>query len=71
VGLVAGDLVTGWRDIDAASADFEPVISWNQLRWQLLDAITGEKGFVLELTSPSGSRIAVPFTADALPQVQP
>jgi regulator of sigma E protease len=71
VGLVAGDVVTGWRDIDAPSADFEPVISWNQLRWQLLDAITGEKGFVLELTSPSGGRIAVPFPADALPQVQP
>ena len=71
VGLVAGDLVTGWRDINATSADFEPVISWNQLRWQLLDAITGEKGFVLELTSPSGGRIAVPFPADALPQVQP
>jgi len=71
VGLVAGDRVSGWRDMDSAAAEFEPVISWNQLRWQLLDAITGEYGFVLEVTSPSGARSAMQFPAEALPRIQP
>jgi regulator of sigma E protease len=71
VGLVAGDQVTGWRYGGSASGDFETVISWNQLRWQLLDAITEEYGFVLEITTPSGGRTAVAFPAEILPQIRP
>lgn len=46
VGLVAGDQVTGWRRLESTSSEFEPILSWNLLRWKLLDAITGEEGFV-------------------------
>lgn len=70
-GLVAGDHVSGWRDLDSSAGEFEPINSWNLLRWKLLDAITGEEGFALEITSPSGGRAIVNFPADQLPRIQP
>ena len=76
LGVVGGDQVIGWQSLPSAnsaplSGDFEPVLSWNALRWTLLDALTGETGFSLEIQTPSGSRYIKTFLAKDLPQLSP
>jgi regulator of sigma E protease len=77
LGVVAGDQVIGWQSlsIDRSGAPmlgaFDPVPSWNALRWLLLDAITGEQGFALELQDVSGSRHIKSFKQSELPQIAP
>ena len=76
LGVVGGDQVIGWQSLPSAnsaplSGDFEPVLSWNALRWTLLDALTGETGFSLEMQTPSGSRYIKTFLAKDLPQLSP
>jgi regulator of sigma E protease len=62
MGVEAGDQVIGWQSLSTDDGgasileDFDPVPSWNALRWLLLDAITGEQGFALEMQDADGSR---------------
>ena len=66
----------GWQDLPgdeltSTSGEFEMVRSWNSLRWDLLDAVTAQSGFVLELQGPSGGRFIKTFPAQDLPKISP
>jgi regulator of sigma E protease len=76
LGVEEGDRVIGWRSLSNAnsallSGDFEPVLSWNALRWTLLDTLTGETGFSLQMQTPSGGSYIKTFLAKDLPQLSP
>ncbi|QWE09131.1 M50 family metallopeptidase [Polynucleobacter ibericus] len=77
LGLTAGDRVIGWQDLGSSQdnvplfGDFEPVRSWNALRWSLMDALTGENGFTLELQTPEGGSSVKTFYAKDLPKITP
>ena len=76
LGLMQGDRVVGWQDLSddelvSPSGDFETVRSWNSLRWNLLDALTAQSGFALELQGPSGGRFIKAFPAQDLPKISP
>ncbi len=76
LGVVEGDRVIGWQTVSDSSfvplsGEFEPVPSWNALRWTLLDALTAQAGFALEMQGPSGSRYIKTFLARDLPQLSP
>ena len=76
LGVLEGDRVIGWQSLSNSnsvplSSEFEPVLSWNALRWTLLDALTGELGFALEMQNPSGGRYVKTFLAKDLPQLSP
>ena len=76
LGVQGGDHVIGWQRLANSnsaplSGEFEPVLSWNALRWTLLDALTGETGFSLEMQTPSGGRYIKTFLASDLPQLSP
>ena len=57
--IQAGDRVIGWKELSASpganeeEGGFDPILSWNALRWYLQDAITARQGFVLEVLAPS------------------
>jgi regulator of sigma E protease len=75
--LAAGDRVIGWRVLGVDSStpigpgDFEEALSWNALRWKLMDALTGEFGFALEVQTPSGGDLVKRFPAESLPKIKP
>ncbi len=77
LGLAAGDRVIGWQDLGSGQdnvplfGDFSPVPSWNSLRWSLMDALTGENGFALELETPAGVSSVKAFYAIDLPKITP
>ncbi len=77
LGVEVGDEVVGWQSLPTDYSgtpileDFDPVPSWNALRWLLLDAVTEEQGFALELVDASGSRHIKPFKRADLPQISP
>jgi regulator of sigma E protease len=77
LGVRAGDEVIGWQslpsDFNGAPIleEFDPVPSWNALRWLLLDAITGERGFALEMQDASGARLVKSFRRADLPLIAP
>jgi len=77
LGLVAGDRVIGWQDMGSGNSDapsfgdFDPVLSWNALRWSLMDALTGQKGFTLELQTSAGNSSVKTFYAKDLPKISP
>lgn len=77
LGVAVGDQVIGWQSLpsDYSGApileEFDPVPSWNALRWQLLDAVTGEQGFALEMRDASGGRHIKSFRQGDLPPVTP
>ncbi|QWD91302.1 RIP metalloprotease RseP [Polynucleobacter sp. MWH-Braz-FAM2G] len=77
IGLNQGDKVVGWRYLDAKEdnmplfGEFEPVPSWNSLRWSLMDAITGESGFALDVQNPAGVSSVKTFYAKDLPKISP
>jgi len=76
LGVEGGERVVGWQTLPNSNSapisdDFEPVLSWNALRWTLLDALTGETGFSLEMQTPSGGRYVRTFLAKDLPQLSP
>ncbi|MBU3557050.1 site-2 protease family protein [Polynucleobacter sp. Ross1-W9] len=77
LGLVEGDRVIGWRDLGSEEdglpsfGDFDPVPSWNALRWSLMDALTGQSGFALELQTPAGASSIKAFYAKDLPKISP
>ena len=77
LGVSAGDQVTGWQSLssDYSGAlileEFDAVPSWNALRWLLLDALTAEQGFALEVRDTSGARHIKSFRQGDLPPVTP
>ncbi len=75
LGVAKGDQVIGWQSLGSEhvpiSGEFDPVLSWNALRWNLMDALTGESGFALELRDSAGSRLIKTFKADDLPKNTP
>ena len=77
LGIAAGDQVLGWQSLssDYSGApvleEFDPVPSWNALRWLLLDAITGEQSFALEMQDASGARLVRSFRQGDLPPISP
>jgi regulator of sigma E protease len=76
LGFEGGDRVIGWQALANSnsaplSGEFEPVFSWNALRWTLLDALTGETGFSLEMQTPAGGRYIKTFLVSDLPQLSP
>ena len=76
LGLVQGDRVVGWQDLTDEQEHiqddrFEPIPSWNALRWELLNSVIAQQGFALELRAASGARITKIFTAADLPMLTP
>ena len=75
LGISHGDRVVGWQDLGLETApisgQFKSVLSWNALRWNLMDALTGESGFALELQDSTGSRFIKVFKAEDLPIMRP
>lgn len=77
LGITAGDQVVGWQSLSSdyngtpVLEEFDCVPSWNALRWLLLDAITGERGFALEMQDASGARLVKSFRQGDLPQISP
>jgi regulator of sigma E protease len=77
LGVMAGDQVIGWQSLSASDSNapvlekFTPVPSWNALRWLLLDALTGERGFALEIQDASGRLLTKSFQQTDLPQMTP
>ncbi len=77
LGITAGDQVVGWKTLpDQATLDplleeFDVVPSWNALRWQLLDAITGNQGFALQFQGETGGRFVKIFPHNELPLISP
>jgi regulator of sigma E protease len=74
--VLEGDRVIGWQALSNSnsvplSSEFEPISSWNALRWTLLNALTAETGFALEMQTPSGSRYIKTFLSKDLPQLSP
>ena len=50
---------------------FEPIPSWNALRWYLLDAFSAHQGFILEIFSSSGKRYTAVFSTAQIPKLEP
>ncbi len=77
LGVRAGDEVIGWQslrsDYNGAPIleEFDPIPSWNALRWFLLDALTAEQGFALEMQDASGARLVKSFRQADLPLIAP
>ena len=77
LGLIEGDRVMGWQNLGPGEdktpsfGDFDPVLSWNALRWSLMDALTGQNGFALELQTPGGGSSVKAFYAKDLPKITP
>ena len=77
LGVAAGDQVIGWQSLSSDYSDtpilseFDAVPSWNALRWLLLDALTGEQGFALEMQDVNGARHVKSFRQGDLPLVAP
>ena len=75
-GLVAGDRIVGWKSVAGSLNDpvgldgFDEVLSWNSLRWRLLDALTAEQGFILQLQGPEGGQFIRSFPSNTLPKMQ-
>ena len=77
LGIAAGDQVIGWQSLSAEHKgtpileEFDSVPSWNALRWLLLDALTGEQGFALEIQDAAGARHVQSFKQSDLPRIAP
>ncbi len=77
LGVRADDEVIGWQslppDYNGAPilVEFDPIPSWNALRWFLLDALTAERGFALEMQDASGARYVKSFRQVDLPLISP
>lgn len=77
LGVAAGDQVIGWQSLSSDQSgaaildEFDPVPSWNALRWLLLNAITGEQGFALEIQDAAGARQVKSFRQGDLPPIAP
>ena len=68
-GVYGGDTVIGWKS--SGEDSFRPIVSWNQLRWRLLDAVTEPQGFVLQVKTSQGSTQDIVFKEENLPRLSP
>jgi regulator of sigma E protease len=68
-GIFAGDTVVGWKS--EGDSSFRPIASWNQLRWRLMDAVTGSEGFVVKVKTLQGVEQDVVFKAEKMPILTP
>ena len=68
-GIYRGDQVIGWKQ--ARQDDFREVISWNQLRWRLMDAITARNDFWLKIKTKDGEQQEAEFLAKNFPPLLP
>ena len=76
LGILEGERVIAWQSLQNSnsaplSGEFEPVPSWNALRWILLDTLTAKTGFALEMQTPSGASYIQTFLAKDLPEQSP
>lgn len=76
LGVQEGDRIVGWQALTSSnsvplSGEFEPVLSWNALRWILLDSLTGGEGFAVEVESPTGGLTTKRFSVQDLPHLTP
>lgn len=76
LGVIEGDRVIGWQSLSSegsvpAFGEFDPIPSWNALRWNLMDALSGEHGFALKLQDPTGNQVIKTFKALDLPRISP
>ncbi|MBU3577136.1 RIP metalloprotease [Polynucleobacter sp. UK-Kesae-W10] len=77
LGIEAGDRVIGWQAMRAdlgsvpIFGEFDRVPSWNALRWSLMDSLSGENGFALELEDAAGQRLVKAFPSEILPKIRP
>ena len=75
LGVSQGDRVLGWQelssDVAPMAGEFEVVRSWNSLRWNLMDALTGNTGFALEFEDSEGGHLIKSFKAQDLPRMKP
>jgi regulator of sigma E protease len=69
LGVYSGDVVTAWKSED--DQDFRSIISWNQLRWRLIDAVTAHKGFSLELKTSDGNTQVIVFNKEKINKPSP
>ncbi len=69
VGIYAGDQITGWKSEGEQS--FRPIASWNQLRWRLMDALTAQKSFSLEVLDIQKKPQLIVFNKEKLPKLSP
>lgn len=74
LGVIQGDKVVGWQVLSPEAASisraFDSVPSWNALRWDLMDALTGEFGFALKIESLNGGRFIKVFGVQDLPKIE-
>ncbi|WP_231970281.1 site-2 protease family protein [Polynucleobacter necessarius] len=77
LGVTGGEQIVGWQVLESKtqslgpiSDEFEPVLSWNALRWLLMDALAGEYGFALQLKAPDGNLMVKTFLAEDLPPMR-
>jgi len=74
LGVLEGSRVIGWETLSNSaplSGEFQAISSWNALRWTLLDALTADVGFALEIEAPSGDRFVKTFLVKDLPRLSP
>jgi regulator of sigma E protease len=75
LGVVEGDRVIGWQTLGHGaipiSGEFDRVLSWNGLRWDLMNALASEAGFALELERSDGSKVIKTFNVEDLPKIHP
>jgi regulator of sigma E protease len=74
-GISQGDRVLGWQELSSnevpIAGEFKVVLSWNSLRWNLMDALTANTGFALELEDSEGGHLIKSFKAEDLPRMRP
>lgn len=68
-GIYAGDTVTGWKGQEDES--FKPIISWNQLRWRLMDAVTAKESFTLEVLDSQNKKQVIDFKREYFKELTP
>ena len=68
-GIFGGDTVIGWKQADDES--FRSILSWNQLRWRLLDAVTAKEGFTLQVKTAKGDQQVIVFKEEKMPKLAP
>ena len=75
LGISQGGRVQGWQelssDVAPIAGEFKSVPSWNSLRWNLMDALTGNTGFALEFEDSEGNHLIKLFKAEDLPRMKP
>jgi len=71
LGISYGDQVIGWQSevpdgANAKQLTYEPLQSWNRLRWKLMKAVMQEESFAIQLKSSQRGTYEVIFPASEL-----